>query len=102
VEKKSKQIRIKLKMREQLSIKRTTEATSNTHKTNTQNNKYHLNGGESGIEPALHEVVLDEPRQLPLAQHRVDEVHLAKGLDVHETQTQSILNPVVLLISAIK
>ena len=50
-----------------------------------------LDGGEARVEPALHQALLHEPVQLPLGQHRMHEVHLPKGLDVHLAQPQGVL-----------
>ena len=50
-----------------------------------------LDGGEARVEPALHQALLHEPVQLALGQHRMHEVHLPEGLDVHLAQSQGVL-----------
>lgn len=54
-----------------------------------------------GIEPALHESLLHEPGELALTEHGMDKIHLAKGMHVHRAKVQSVLNPVILLVSTI-
>ena len=63
----------------------------------------HLDSWHPGIRPAVHQASLDEPGELALGQHRVDEAESAVVPDVYPGQTRphillSLQDPVELIL----